>query len=72
MKKPAPQPTIQQQVPVPEPAAPATPTAAEVVKAGEDVRRQQLARKNTRNTIKAGDTMADPTKGAPNAGGKGF
>lgn len=52
----APQQTVIQQAPIAEPAPPVTPSAAEVVQAGMDVRQQEMLKKNIRSTVKAGDT----------------
>lgn len=54
-KKPAPNPVIMQ-APVAEPAPPVTQTSPEVIQAGQDVRQQELMKKNMRQTVKAGDT----------------
>ncbi len=68
-------PAVDQASLVPTPTPPISATATEVVQAGEDLRRQELMKKNIKRTIFAGDTggwsgMKSPMK-TGNAGQPG-
>jgi hypothetical protein len=63
-QKPKSSPSLTQVAPVTPPSPPVTQNSREVIEAGEDMRRQQMARKSVKNTIKAGDMFTTPNVGA--------